>query len=324
MAAVETSMHFLRRDELYNSEKPYQLKYAAAEGVPISNFRLEKKEPIKINSLRGCEKEFSFDKNGFTVMKIDEDIPYNDFSDGAGIRRYLDVVAAGLQNLLGADKVQVYQYVVRPGPRRPSVEDMTLTILRFVNVIQPFQSRKKVKGTSSASHRQSLILVCIHCSDASKLPAQRERVRLIQSQDTTREQAMFTFQEVNGDAATLSPNLRYQVVNVWKPLRGPLRDWPLALCDAASVQTDQLVAADAVFKSKVTENLQVHYDAGHRWYYLEDQKPSELLVFRQADSHPAGRVGVPHTSFLNPKASGDEQPRESIEVRALVSYGSVD
>ncbi|KAL8811597.1 MAG: hypothetical protein Q9223_007499 [Gallowayella weberi] len=303
MAAVETSMHFLRRDELYNSEKPYQLKYAAAEGVPISNFRLEKKEPIKINSLRGYKKEFSFDKNGFTVMKIDEDIPYNDFSDGAGIRRYLDVVAAGLQNLLGADKVQVYQYVVRPGPRRPSVEDMTLTILRFVNVIQPFQSRKKVKGTSSASHRQSLILVCIHCSDASKLPAQRERVRLIQSQDTTREQAMFTFQEVNGDAATLSPNLRYQVVNV---------------------QTDQLVAADAVFKSKVTENLQVHYDAGHRWYYLEDQKPSELLVFRQADSHPAGRVGVPHTSFLNPKASGDEQPRESIEVRALVSYGSVD
>ncbi|KAL8805665.1 MAG: hypothetical protein Q9182_001809 [Xanthomendoza sp. 2 TL-2023] len=255
MAAVETSMHFLRRDELYKSEKPYQLKYAAAEGIPITNFRLEKQEPIKINSLRGCEQYFSFDKNGFTVMKLDDDLPYDDFSNAAGVRRYLEVVAASLQKLLGADKVQVFQYVVRPGPEKHSVEDTTLTILRFVNGIQSFQSRKKVK-------------------------------------DTTAEEAMSTFQQVNGDGATLPPDLRYQVVNVWKPLRGPLRDWPLALCDAASVQADHLVAADGVFKTRVTENLQVHYDADHRWYYLEDQKPSELLVFRQADSHPARRIGM--------------------------------
>lgn len=80
--------------------------------------------------------------------------------------------------------------------------------------------------------------------------------------------------------------------SVWKPLRGPLRDWPLALCDASSVQATDLMASDQVFDTKVTENMQVHYDAGHKWYYLEDQEPSELLVFRQADSHPAGRVGM--------------------------------
>ena len=50
--------------------------------------------------------------------------------------------------------------------------------------------------------------------------------------------------------------------------------------------------ADIVFDTKVTENMQVHHAAGHKWYYLEDQDPSELLVFRQADSHPAGRVGM--------------------------------
>ena len=49
---------------------------------------------------------------------------------------------------------------------------------------------------------------------------------------------------------------------------------------------------DVVFPAKATENLQVHYDAAHKWYYLEDQEPSELLVFRQADSHPVGRVGT--------------------------------
>ena len=50
--------------------------------------------------------------------------------------------------------------------------------------------------------------------------------------------------------------------------------------------------ADIVFDTKVTENMQVHHAAAHKWYYLEDQEPSELLVFRQADSHPAGRVGM--------------------------------
>ncbi|KAL8677842.1 MAG: hypothetical protein Q9186_005754 [Xanthomendoza sp. 1 TL-2023] len=271
MAMVETSMQFLTRDKLYEKEKPYHLKYAPAEGIPISNFQLEKHEPIKINSLRGREQDFSFDKNGFTVLKIEEDIPYEDFSNPAGIRRYLDIVAAGLQKLLGADKVQVFQYVVRPDLKSPSVEDTTLTILRFANVIQPSQSQKKVK-------------------------AQRDGVRLIQLQDTTPEEAWSTFQEVNGDSATLSPDLRYQIVNVWKPLRGPLRDWPLALCDAASVRADHLMAADGVFETRVTENLQVHYDAAQRWYYLEDQKASELLVFRQADSHPSRRIGT----FINP------------------------
>ena len=56
---------------------------------------------------------------------------------------------------------------------------------------------------------------------------------------------------------------------------------------------------DVVFPAKATENLQVHYDAAHKWYYLEDQEPSELLVFRQADSHPVGRVGTFDRSHLD-------------------------
>ena len=105
-------MHFLTRDKLYEHEKPYQLQYAAAEGIPKSNFRLEKQESIKVNSLRGREQEFSFEKNGFAVLKIDEDVPYDDFSNPPGIRRYLDIVASSLQKFLEADKVQIFQYVV--------------------------------------------------------------------------------------------------------------------------------------------------------------------------------------------------------------------
>ena len=51
------------------------------------------------------------------------------------------------------------------------------------------------------------------------------------------------------------------------------------------------MATDVVFETKATENLQVHYDPAQKWYYLQDQEPSELLVFRQTDSRLGGQVG---------------------------------
>lgn len=106
-------MHFLTRDKLYEHEKPYQLKYVAAKGIPTSNIRLQKQEPIQVNSIRGQERQFSLEKNGFAVLKMDKEVPYDDFSNPEGIRRYLNMVAEQLKTRLGADKVQVYQYVVR-------------------------------------------------------------------------------------------------------------------------------------------------------------------------------------------------------------------
>ena len=113
MATVETSMHFLTRDIMYEKEKPYQLKYAPEVGIPKTNFRLEKQDPITISNMRGQERQFSFQRNGFAVLKMDKEIPYEDFSDPEGIRRYLEAVSENLKMLLGANKVQPFQYVVR-------------------------------------------------------------------------------------------------------------------------------------------------------------------------------------------------------------------
>ncbi len=157
MAVVETSMHFLTRDKLYENEKPYSLKYVAAEGIPTSNIRVEKHEAIKVNSIRGQEQQFSLERNGFAVLKMDEEIPYDDFANPAGVRRYLNMVAEQLKTRLGADKVQVYQYVVRAKFRVPPIYKSALTMRRSENVIQGSQSQKKARSMNSLSHRQSLI-----------------------------------------------------------------------------------------------------------------------------------------------------------------------
>ena len=112
MALVETSMQFLARDSLYKNEKPYKFKYAADIGIPTSNLRYKKEEPVKVSSIRGREREFTIEKNGFAVLKMCHDMSSDDFNTEAAIQRYRDLVAEQVKTYLGADKVQVYEHRV--------------------------------------------------------------------------------------------------------------------------------------------------------------------------------------------------------------------
>jgi hypothetical protein len=44
------------------------------------------------------------------------------------------------------------------------------------------------------------------------------------------------------------------------------------------------MAGDIVDKDAVFENTQVHFNSAQNWYYLPDQMPEELLIFKNADS----------------------------------------
>ena len=83
------------------------------------------------------------------------------------------------------------------------------------------------------------------------------------------------------------------MLRVWKPLAGPLRDWPLALCDASTLDVPRdVVPTDIIFRNFIAENCMVHYSEGQRWHYLADQSPAELLVFKAADTSDPGFGGL--------------------------------
>lgn len=113
---------------------------------------------------------------------------------------------------------------------------------------------------------------------------------------------------------------RFGVVNVWRPIRGPVLDSPLALCDARSFTDDDLIAADLVYPHVRGETSRVEFNPEHRWYYFSEMQTDEALLIRVHDSADDGRARLSfHTSFENPAAPG-APPRESIEVRTLVFY----
>ncbi|KAF9740277.1 hypothetical protein PMIN06_010400 [Paraphaeosphaeria minitans] len=113
---------------------------------------------------------------------------------------------------------------------------------------------------------------------------------------------------------------RYQVVNIWKPLTGPCRDFPMAYLDPRSVDREtDLYVVDEVFPTVANEVFQVHYSPSHKWYWVPDQLDSEIAIFQAYDSEKGQELAVPHCSFdLGARGSG--VPRQSIEVRAFVFY----
>ena len=113
---------------------------------------------------------------------------------------------------------------------------------------------------------------------------------------------------------------RFGIVNVWRPIRGPVEDSPLALCDARSFTDDDLIASDLVYAHVRGETSRVAYNPAHRWYYFSEMQTDEVLFIRVHDSANDGRARLSfHTSFDNPLTLG-APPRESIEVRTLVFF----
>jgi hypothetical protein len=110
---------------------------------------------------------------------------------------------------------------------------------------------------------------------------------------------------------------RYRLINVWRPLAGPVVSLPLAYAAGSSVRDEELVGVEHRYPNRVGETAGVKHAEGQRWYYWSGMKEDERVLLQCFDSADAqGRV--PHTAFVDPRTKEDWPARESVEVRALV------
>jgi hypothetical protein len=121
------------------------------------------------------------------------------------------------------------------------------------------------------------------------------------------------------DEAAQRLKRRFLEVNVWRPIRGPLQDAPLAVCDARSIAPGDRIAADLIYRDRTTETYSFNYSPDHRWYYYPEMAQSEAIIFKGFDSDQGARARfTAHTAFDDPGAPAMVLPRESIEARALI------
>ncbi len=116
---------------------------------------------------------------------------------------------------------------------------------------------------------------------------------------------------------------RVQIINLWRPIRGPLQDAPLGVCDALSVKPGDLVPTDLVYRDRTGETYSVTFNPAHRWYYIPEMAADEALLIKCFDSKTDGRARfTPHSAFTDPTTPANAPPRESIELRAFVFHSA--
>jgi hypothetical protein len=114
---------------------------------------------------------------------------------------------------------------------------------------------------------------------------------------------------------------RFAVIQTWRPIRHPVEREPLAIADARSIGTDELVPSARIYPNRRGEVYHSTFNPAHRWYYFPNMQRNEAMVFKCFDSLKDGRARwTAHCAFDDPKSPPDAPPRESIEMRTLAFF----
>jgi hypothetical protein len=150
--------------------------------------------------------------------------------------------------------------------------------------------------------------------------APRQPVLSVQN-DYTEQSAPQRVRELTGHAAGALLRRRFAVINVWRPIRGPLYDAPIAVCDANTMPVEDLIATDLIYRDRIGETYAVRYNPAHRWLYISGMLPDEALLLKCYDSRRDGVARfAPYSAFEDPSAPADRLVQESIELRTLAFF----
>jgi len=162
-----------------------------------------------------------------------------------------------------------------------------------------------------------------------RIPGAVERAKGVPRQPVPRVHNDYTaksgpqrVRDLLGDEAEELLKKRFAVINVWRPIRGPVLDAPLAITDASTIAAGDLVATDLVYPDRTGEIYYVKFNPDHKWFYAPAMRNDEVLLIKCYDSINDGRARfVPHSAFVDPTTPAGAPPRESIELRTLVFFG---
>jgi hypothetical protein len=147
----------------------------------------------------------------------------------------------------------------------------------------------------------------------------RAPVRMVHNDYTAKSGPQRVRDLFDADEAEALLKQRLAVINVWRPIAGPVETAPLAFADARSIPAKDWAPLDLVYPDRVGEIYNATYSPEHRWYYFPRMERHEAALIKGYDSQEDGRARFTlHTAFDDPTI--DAAPRQSIEVRTLAFF----
>ncbi|KAF4781554.1 hypothetical protein HER10_EVM0000211 [Colletotrichum scovillei] len=114
----------------------------------------------------------------------------------------------------------------------------------------------------------------------------------------------------------LSGQSRARIINIWRPMFNHAEDIPFAVCDPrTNIDLADVVSVDRITHEAAKEVAYFSWNPAHRWYWMSNQTPDEIVIMTQYDTHPPV---VPHAAFRNGAARPGCPTRYSVEARFIV------
>ncbi|KDQ08748.1 hypothetical protein BOTBODRAFT_59114 [Botryobasidium botryosum FD-172 SS1] len=113
----------------------------------------------------------------------------------------------------------------------------------------------------------------------------------------------------------------FRIVNVWRPIGAPVHHDPLTVADYRTLSLEDLVPVHMLGTDVASPYLfNIRYNENIKWYYLREQTPSEVALFKcfESDMSHKGARMCPHGSFHDASSPPEAPKRQSIEIRALI------
>ena len=122
---------------------------------------------------------------------------------------------------------------------------------------------------------------------------------------------------------------RAALINLWRPIAGPVQDYPLAVCHARTTKIADFIPTE--IRHYLEDNLDTpsltgeiysfQHSDDHLWFWVSDMQPDEAIMLKCFDNADDGRaLFTGHTGYKNPECPPDFKPRESIELRTVVVF----
>ncbi|WVQ72150.1 hypothetical protein IAR50_001695 [Cryptococcus sp. DSM 104548] len=271
-------------ESIYLTWKEGRSKPLERVRIPVSNLRGELDRP---EEERVNPKE-QLGKRGFAVFKH-ESGSLASIGTEEGTAKYLDETASLLKDILGCDKVIAWNSVVRKNTT--DVKEKIVT--KQEGPEKGFVPTSRVQPTAGLAHvDQNAEWGLELCGKAIGRPAGEFK--------------------------------RVQIINLWRPLHGPVTNAPLFMLDPTTLSPTDI----GTHASQYGSGLDIHHSSpsSQRWAYVRHQMPDEAILLKCYDSDQGKRGEVLWCAHGAGEVEDDgiegqeERPRESVEVRLVAVW----
>lgn len=304
-----TGTVYLNRDQTGSDDQPVGL-----DNVPISHL-----------VSNGRAAALKLDRNGFELFQHTYDhIDY--FDDDSIVTRYYDEVCAFIKSVTGAKKVVAFDHNIRASKQKS-----------WMNADGDETAKREIRGGNQIQSPASVVHNDYTLTSAPLRLAMLGFAPKVNDTWAKRTQGESLIPQDEIDELMAG---RYVFINAWRNISTePVREMPLGLCDAETLDPQDLVTFEIRYADRVGENYFARNNAAHRWYFFPEMTRDEVILLKVWDSYGdlavrgagggGGGDAMPdggcstfslHSAFKDPTSEPGCPPRESIEIRTVAFF----